>query len=210
MKLVALVLLLARAPKKLLPLLALLLLATSASATTVMFTFDSFVALQTTPLLNCSPDVGPSSFQASFTSSPNATAFFIDSLLVNPSFSGYNLMDEGPPNTFDTLTVTLNQPIDRVQLDFALFVPGYLELDSSAGTAYASTGDSQAGSLSFQSDTGFTEFSLRGFDNNNEGILLAIDNLSLTPTTVPEPATAWLLLTALGVCLVRKRRVARP
>ena len=208
MKLVALVLPFARSRKMLLPLL-LLLLAASAPATTVMFTFDSFAPLQTTPLLNCSPNVGPSSFQASFTSSPNATAFSIVSVLVNPSFSGQNLMDVSPPNTFDTLTVTLNSPIERVQLDFALFVPGYLQLDSSAGTTYAST-TTQAGSLSFQSDTGFTEFSLRGFDSNNQGILLAIDNLSLTPTTVPEPTTAWLLLAGLAVCWLRKRPAARP
>jgi hypothetical protein len=202
-KLIQLVLPFGRSPKRLL--LLLLLLATSAPAATVMFTFDSFTPLQTTPLLNCSPDVGPSSFQASFTSSPNDAAFSIVTILVNPSFSGQLLMDVSPPGSSDTLTVTLNSPINTVQLDFALFMPGYLELDSSAGTVYASTGDSQAGNLSFQSETGFTEFSLTGFDASNQATMLAIDNLRLTPTTVPEPS-AWAML-GLGVAaLVIRRR----
>jgi hypothetical protein len=203
MRLIQFVLPFGRSPKRLS--LLLLLLATSAPAATVMFTFDSFTPLQTTPLLNCSPDVGPSSFQASFTSSPSDAAFSIVTILVNPSFSGQLLMDVSPPGSSDTLTVTLNSPIHTVQLDFALFMPGYLELDSSAGTAYASTGDSQAGNLSFQSETGFTEFSLTGFDASNQATMLAIDNLRLTPTTVPEPST-WAML-GLGVAaLVIRRR----
>jgi len=204
MKLVAFILPFVRSPERLLPLL--LLLAASAPAATVTFTFDSFTLRQTTPLLNCSPEVGPSTFQASFTSSPNPSAYSIATALPSPSFSGQSLIDGSFPGSSDILTVTLNSAIDSVQVDFALLVPGYLELDSSAGTASVSTSPTQGvGSLLFQSDAGFTEFSLQGFDNNNEGTLLAIDNLSLTPTTVPEPTSAWLLLAGLGVCLVRKR-----
>ena len=185
--------------------LSLLVSGASAPATTAMYTFDSFTFLQTTPLLNCSPEVGPPGFLASFASSPNPAAFSIGTVAPNPSFSGQNLMDTSHPSSSDTLTITVNRAITAVHFDFALFSPGHLELHSLAGMASASTGLTQAGNLSFQSNTGFTQFSLTGFDTSDLPTMLAIDNLSLTIATVPEPSAGWLLLAGLGLCWIRKQ-----
>jgi hypothetical protein len=114
-------------------------------------------------------------------------------------------MDTSHPGSSDTLTITVNSAITTVHFDFALFSPGHLELHSLAGMASASTGLTQAGNLSFQSNTGFTQFSLTGFDTSDLPTMLAIDNLSLTIATVPEPSAGWLLLAGLGLCWIRKQ-----
>ena len=78
----------------------------------VVYTFDSLLARQATPLLSLAPDVGPGSFLASFTSSPSPNAFQITSTSVSPSFSGLSLIDVSyPPTSASTLTITLNKAI---------------------------------------------------------------------------------------------------
>jgi PEP-CTERM motif len=198
-------------PRRNLPALiaTLLVCHPSSQAQTVIYTFESpqFGLYQASPFLNEPPNIGSSTFLASFTSSPGSSAFTISSWGPNPSFSGQILMDTSPPGSADVLTVTVNSPINAVQLDFALFTPGYLELQSSAGTITASTGaESQGGSLFFQSATGFTQFQLLGFGNVNQAVQLAIDNLTMT--LVPEPGTLSLVLAGMGLIggTVRRRR----
>jgi hypothetical protein len=186
--------------------LAVLLSSGVARAQTATYNFDSpqWVPGAATPLLNMAPDisVGLPGFRASFTSGPAAGGFSIGSFIVNnPSFSGQNLTQGGlPPG--DTLTITLNQPIKSVHLDFQQFAPGHFDFTSAAGTASATTA-TQAGSLDFHSATGFTQFTLAAFYIDNSSIPMGIDNLVMT---VPEPSS--LTLAGLGACtlLIRRRR----
>jgi len=157
---------------------------------TVMYGFEApqLTLGQTTPLLNLVPDIGPGTFLASFTV-PGGGSISVSGALINPAFSGQLLLDPGPPPG-DTLRVTVNTPIRDVQLDFALMAPGYLQLQSSAGTINASS-VGQSGSLVFHGASSFTQFDLLGFTSSNARTLLAIDNLYMT---VPEPSVGGLAL----------------
>jgi hypothetical protein len=107
------------------------------------------------------------------------------------------------------LTITLNAPVDSVQLNFALFQPGHLDFSSASGNASAGTGpSSQVGVLNFSSPTPFTQFTLAGFSAANNPVLLGIDNLVMT---VPEPsALALLSISAFaGFWGVNRRRNSR-
>lgn len=176
---------------------------TPAGAATVTYTFESpvFSLGQTTPLLNKSPNIGSPSFLASFNSSPAGNGFSIGN---NPNlFNGLSLMDPGSPAAPDVLTITLNSPINGVQLDFALFQSGRLDLNSAVGGVSALTGPGlQVGVLTFTSGIPFTQFTLAGFSAPNTPVLLAIDNLVLT---VPEPSTLALIGTGIFAALFRKR-----
>jgi hypothetical protein len=174
-------------------------------AQTFTYTFESpqFVLNQTTPLLSKSPDVGPPTFQASFTSSPGANAFKVTGPIFPSPFSGQSLINPGPaPNT---LTISLNTAIQDVQLDFALLAPGRLELHSSGGNISALTTTTQQGSLTFHAGSPITQFDLSGFLNSNQGSAFAIDNLSMT---IPEPGAWALLLIASGLWM-KKRWLGR-
>lgn len=184
--------------------LALLLQPVLAQAQTAIYTFDSpqWVVNSTTPLLTMAPDAGsaPLGFNASFTSYPTAGAFSTWTLALNPLFSGNSLGQPGlPPG--DVLNVTLSQPIRSVHLDFEQFAPGYLRLSSPAGAINATT-DSQIGSLDFQGNTSFIQFSLEAIDTSNNPIPFAIDNLVLA---IPEPSVT-ALVGVCAACLLRQRR----
>jgi hypothetical protein len=176
-------------------------------AATVTYNFDppAFASGQTTPFFNVTPQIGSSAFRADFTSAPSPNALYIQAAALSPSFSGQCLFDPYPPSGANTLTIALNMPVTGVQLDFALFLPGQLQLTSSAGNISASTGATQYGSLSFNSLLPFTQFTLQGFDTSLTPTKLAIDNLVLT--LVPEP-TALTLLTLAGALMIARRRRA--
>jgi len=176
-------------------------------AQTFTYTFESpqFVLNQTTPLLNKSPDVGPLTFQASFTSSPGTNAFKVTGPTFPSPFSGQSLFNPSPPTTPNTLTITLNTAIQDVQLDFALLSPGRLELHSSGGNISSLTTNFQQGSLTFHAASPITQFDLSGFLNSNQGSVFAIDNLSMA---IPEPGAWALLLIASGLWM-KKRWLGR-
>jgi hypothetical protein len=177
-------------------------------AATVTYNFEppAFAAGQSTPFLNYAPQIGSSAFRADFTSSPSANALLIGGSGLSPSFSGQCLFDPFPPSGANTLTITLNTPITGVQLDFALFLPGQLQLTSLAGNFSAPTLPStQYGSLTFNSGVPFTQFTLQGFDTSQTPTKLAIDNLVMT--LVPEPSTAAILLAAGGLLIACRRSV---
>lgn len=178
-----------------------------AAATQVIYTFESplFTFGQSTPLLNRTPNVGPATFNASFSSGPSASGFAVSTGAFGPGFSGQILIDPFPPSGADVLTVTVNTPISGVWLDFALFFPGRLELSSSAGLLSASTGpSSQGGVLAFDGGTGFTQFQLRGISTSEEPVQIAIDNLTLT--LVPEPSSGALFTAALAAWAALRKR----
>jgi hypothetical protein len=198
--------------KTLLPLssctFALVLSAVLAQAQTAIYTFDSpkWVLNSTTPFLNMTPDGGspPVGFAASFASSPTAAAFAIWTFAINPSFSGNNLGQPGNPPG-DVLTITLNQPISGVHLDFEQFAPGYLALTSLVGGVNATTA-TQIGNLDFQPGASFTQFTLASYNTSGGPIPLAIDNLVLT---IPEPSAMALAGLGAACLLLLRRKVSR-
>jgi hypothetical protein len=190
-------------------LMALTLFGMSAQteAATVTYNFEppAFTAGQTTPFFNVAPQIGSSAFRADFSSSPSANALLIGTSPLSPSFIGQFLFDPFPPAGANTLTIALNMPVTGVQLDFTLFLPGHLLLTSSAGNFSAPTLPStQYGSLSFNSLSPFTQFTLQGLDNSAIPTKLAIDNLVLT--LVPEPSALTLLIAAGFLLRAHRRR----
>lgn len=177
-------------------------------AETVLYTFEQpeFVLGDKAPYIDKPPNSGTATFLASFISNPSPDGFFVIPVALGPPFSGQGLM--GEMFGLNTLTLTLNRPVTDVQVDFALVnFPGRLELHSSVGRTTAATfGSTGIGSLNFHSDTGFTEFELLGFDNQDAPNSLAIDNLQMT--VVPEAGSATLALLGLGVAGWRAFRKA--
>jgi hypothetical protein len=188
-------------------------LVATAQAQVATYTFESaqFALNSLSPFFNKSPDYGLGTFRASFTSSPNPSAFFAGGTQFPPTLTGKNLMDGTGPFGGNTLHVSFNMPVNQVYFDFALFVPGRLDFSSPSGNTSANTPDlSQVGSLFFQSSLAFSQFDLVGFGPSDNQVSLAIDNLAFT--IVPEPSTASLLGLGLGACglLVIQRRAVPP
>ena len=178
-------------------------------AQTVTYNFDTsqWVLGATTPFLNMSPDTtsDPTTFQASFTSSGPAQ-FAVTTAFGNPSFSGQVLIISSFPDT-PTLIITLSEPINSVQMDFLIHDPGHFDLTSPAGSTSVVLPVSTAGSLYFQSATGFTQFSVVGigaFAIGDRPEPFAIDNLRMT--LVPEPSALAFVFTGAGTLLLAGRR----
>jgi len=152
----------------------------SAQAVSVTYTFEQSALGTTTPILAASPDSGPASFQATFTSAPTPNDFQVSNAILNSLFSGKNLQEFTLPS--DTLTVSLNMPINSVSLVFATDSMGgsnSLSFFSTAGnTSAASTAQNggqmfDGGVLTFSNAIPFTSFSL----NTGGSGRFAIDNL---------------------------------
>ncbi len=202
--------------------LCLLLFVTSATFTanadTVTYTFDApqFSGGERTPLTNRAPNIGLSAFRASFTSSPDSTAYGVGTLATNPLLSGQMLYDLGPPA--ESLRVTLNMPVNSVQFAWAALTrgPGRVLFTNPNGTAVMDSedvgGEFQGGIFSVNLSMPFTSFRLDAFGRLGNPIGLAIDNLTMsTAAPIPEPATMLLVGTGLAAVAarVRKRRQAQ-
>jgi hypothetical protein len=86
--------------------------ASSAYATPITYNFNApqFTFLETTPLLNRAPNVGPATFLTTFTASPTANGFTVFSgAPPNSLISGQFLID--PTGAADSLLLTFNTPI---------------------------------------------------------------------------------------------------
>ena len=202
--------------------LAFLALGVNAHAGLVVtYGFENLSDGQATPILNAPPDSGDPSFLADFTSVPDAGAFSVFSFIsgLQPAFSG-NFFSSQIGST-STLTLTFNQLVDGLSLDFSLNVSNS---NPAAGSFQAATpfqtfsvasadigGSFQGGSLSFAGATPFTTVQLTAFDTAGNPIAFTIDNLVITGTiaAVPEPSTLAMggaaVLIGLG-CAWRRRR----
>ena len=191
-----------------------------AQADTVTYTFEqpNFVVGNTTPIVR-GPDIGPSGFAATFTSAPQAGAFIIlDSGQPVPLITGQYLTIPITFNTNNTLTVTLNTPINSVSVNFGIQIlfpsPGQLVLTSAAGStsqlsALMGGGLNQGGVLTFSTTIPFSSFTLAAFDNFGNPTRFAIDDLIMETASaepVPEPATIFLLSAGLAGVVFKARR----
>jgi hypothetical protein len=193
-------------------LLAILFSASSLlAAVTATFTFESpnFTVGESTPLSNEAPNSfsGPlgAALRASFSGSTDPGDFEITGAFNPTPGSGQDLFAPADPTA--VLTVTLNEPVITLSLDFGmnatpppgttgsflrLITPvGSLDQPATGGTLFAS------GHLSFSSATPFTTFQVEAFSGvTNAQTQFAIDNLAFT--VVPEPSTIGLVALGLG------------
>jgi hypothetical protein len=172
-----------------------------------LYTFETapFNLNATTPFANVAPaSGGPAGFTASFANLPVPAGVTVASGgFAVYGFVGQNLFVPTGPQT---MTVTLNMPIDGLIVNFAynsesVDSPARFEavvganIYNSSGTIL---GTSPGGTLSFSNPTPFTSVDFRAFDDAGTQVQWALDNLSLQFAAVPEPTT-WALL---GVCTV--------
>lgn len=183
-----------------------------ARADFVTYTFEApiFASGQATPLLNRAPNTGDPAFRANFTSSPTGNGFTIGVFSPNPLLTGQTIFDPG--SAADTLTITFNQPIDTVEVDFAVREPGRLVLTTPVGSLSQNSanvgGNFEGGTLIFESVTPFTTMQFSAFSSAGPATVFALDDLRVY--AVPEPSTVALLaMGACGVLFLARRKVRR-
>jgi hypothetical protein len=186
-----------------------LLVIGSARSELVTYTFEEpqFGVAHTTPLSRA-PNIGPSTFQAAFSSAPTADGFLVFVNALNSLMTGQIFQDLVSPA--DTLSVTLNQPVNSVVLEFALLESGHLDLSSAAGNASQDSsivgGPFQGGVLSFSSATAFSTFDLKAFSDAGAATFFAIDDLRMNWVAVPEPYSLALFAMAMTLLVARRAR----
>jgi hypothetical protein len=164
----------------------------SAAASPVTYCFNDvqFGKYQQTPFNKVAPESGPPEFLASFTTQPDSRGFFISPFpSPQPIIDGPALVDPAD-GSIDVLTITTNQPIDQVQLGFAILNAGSLKITTPTGTS-SETGSNVGGiflggTLQFKSEQSFTTFTLEAIDTNGKRMRFGIDNLVMNSITALE------------------------
>jgi hypothetical protein len=151
---------------------------------------------------------------ASFSSPADPGGFTITPSFWAPPIVGNVLFDPGPSGASSIpLDVVFSSPITSVSLDFATDGDSPFNLVTAVGSASA-TGSVPSGfsfpqgSISFSSATPFTAIELSASD----APFFAVDNISITSASVPEPGSLALLglgvLGALGYAWRRRSRAS--
>jgi PEP-CTERM motif len=178
------------------------------NADTFTFTFEApqFTVGEINPISNRAPNVGSAIFQASFVSAVPGTYEIVE--FVPNAFTGQSLVSPETPNV---LTISFNMPVNQIQFQWAVQLPGLIQFTSAAGNQSQNSanqgGPFEGGTFIFSSATPFTSFTLAAFNAAGAATNLGIDNLTLGTTPVPEPATLFLFGTGLAaLAKFRKRK----
>jgi hypothetical protein len=175
------------------------LFSSGVDASTVSLVYDfeppQFTLGELSPMLAKAASPG-STFRADFGDAAVAGEFGIAALVLNQLFSGNALVDiTDPPSA---LTLSFNQPVTRLRVNFAVEESGRLELISALGSVVADSGPAggsyEGGELELVAPSGVLAVQLSAFTDNGRPNLWAIDNLRLE--VVPEPSAALLLIGA--------------
>jgi len=181
---------------------------------TYNFSPPNFTLGATTPLSNVPPNLGMLGLLTSFSSTPTVGGFSIGNTALNPLFSGQMLYD--PVMPADSLTLTFNQMVTSVSVDFAVQVPSTFRLTdglfmvNQPSSFIGPNFDFQGGTLTYSNPMGFNNISFSAFDPGLVPVIFGIDNLRVTP--VPEPATVLtiaLLSVGAGSYLRRKKAATK-
>ena len=170
-----------------------------------IFTFEGVANLTVTPF-----SVVSGTTTANF-ASPQGPAFFVATTGAFSSLTGNVLVDSDPVS--NELRILFSEPIQAINLLFALNTPVISDaLSLSAflsGTAVgqaSATGTVPAG---FAFPEGSLSFGGSVFDEvrlTSAAIDFGIDNVDVTPATVPEPSSLWLGGAGVAALLIRQRR----
>lgn len=208
----------------------ILVAAGAASAQTAVYTFEFpiFSFGEFTPMANRSPNGGTfAGFTASFSSNPAGPLEYeitnVASFPLNPLLNGQFLFLRDDPQIIDQLLVQFSAVVNQISFSFAVNGPPgtsllemrtYLlgvEQSVNVYTAGNVGGLSPGGTVNYLSETPFDSVVLRGALTNFDHRQMAIDNLVLSFTPVPEPSSLLLLggaAAAVG-CGWRRRRRSR-
>ncbi|HQR06862.1 MAG TPA: PEP-CTERM sorting domain-containing protein [Gemmatales bacterium] len=164
--------------------------------TSAVYNFETapFFLSSTTPFTNAPPASGPGGFTATFTSAPTASGVSVN--FTSLGFFGFSsqFLNASTPQT---LTVTFNVPVITLSVNFTYTTgqttpPAHFEADVGSNV-YSGGTSSPGGTLNFTNPTPFSSVVFFAIDNTGSQTAWAIDNLTLTPAAVPEPATVALL-----------------
>ncbi|HTS77939.1 MAG TPA: PEP-CTERM sorting domain-containing protein [Bryobacteraceae bacterium] len=189
--------------------IALIIFGALSYAGSVTYTFESpnFTSGQTTTLLNEAPNSGNiAGFLTTFSAVGNGTDYEIASFDANSLITGQDLY---APTSTNGLIMTFNVPIYAITFDWAIdggigsTLTGTIPLVSPIDEAAVAEGTFPGGIFFYDSPTPFSSITLTGVNQSDSATQIAIDNLTLYDSPVPEPSTLF-PMALIGLALAAK------